>query len=474
MRVGRLPPGPPVETMAKRLHLAMLASFATLVAILPLRGDPRVAPVTHPEWARLLLRALEVPDAVRATRRASHAFAALSWKSSLAFRGDDFSASEHVRVAGEGEVVAEPPSGEVTYPLSIVRPGDYRLRVRAAGDPGTPFTAEIRPYGESEAAATFEVVAASAPAWLEAGALHLDPGSYTASLVLPPGTKVEHVEVAPPCVNAVEPRGGWRPTAIVDRNDLAVTALQAVDGESDLPPAASPIDVPASAFRSEEPRMLAVSSGVAAESLQGAKDGTRAWAMFELPEAGLYTLSVFGLKGSGMRFLADHCMKAVLCPSPQETHPAWWVVTTTAMTAGPHAIAVNLGPGSTVERIRLERKKASDEDYVATLRRLGFEAGEAGSVSRARAVDAMEWVRGRRRQSARTGCGDVIPRADVNATIATQGTATPGGCGTTFTGGTDPGGGGGTPPGPNPPIPLPSPGPSQPPGSAVTIAADGR
>lgn len=465
--------------MAKRLHLAVLASVGTLAAILPLRGDPRVSPVTHPEWARLLLRALDVPDAVRATPRASHAFAALSWKSSLAFEGDDFSASEHVRVGDQGHVVAEAPSGEVTYPLSIVRPGDYRLRVLAAGDPSTPFTAEIRSYGKSEAAATFDVAAASVPGWLEAGTAHLDPGSYTASLVLPPGTRIDHVEVAPPCVNAVEPRGGWRPTAIVDATDLAVTALQAVDGESDLPPAASPIEIPAGSFQTEDPRLIAVGAGEPFVSLQGGKDGLRAWAIFDLPEDGLYTLSVFGRKGEGMRFLADHCLKAVLCPSPQETHPGWWVVTTADMTSGRHAIAVNLGPGSSVERLRLERKKASDEDYVATLRRLGFDAGPPGKVTRAKAVDAMEWVRGRRRQSARVGCGDIVPRADVDTQMASQGTGSvtpPGGGGTTPPGGGGtPGTGGGTPPGPNPPIPLPSPGPSQPPGSAVTIASgDGR
>jgi hypothetical protein len=464
--------------MAKRLHLAILASVGTLAAILPLRGDPRIAPVTHPEWARLLLRALDVPDAVRATPRASHAFAALSWKSSLDFRGDDYTAGERVRVGAGGQVVAEAPSGEVTYPLSIVRPGDYRLRVLAAG--GAPFTAEIRPYGKSEAAATFDVAALPAPGWLDAGVTHLDPGAYTASLLLPPGTSVEHVEVAPPCVNAVEPRGGWRPTAIVERSDLAVTALQAVDGESELPPAASPVDVPASAFQSEDPQLLEVSAGRTFASLQGGQDGTRAWALVELPEDGLYTLSVFGRKGAGMRFLADQCLKAILCPSPRETEAAWWVVTTTRMTAGRHAVAVNLGAGATVERIRLERKKAADEDYVATLRRLGFDTGEPGHVSRAKAVDAMEWIRGRRRQSERAGCGDVIPRLDIDTRMAAQGAgATPPGGGTPLSGGGGGtpgggGGGGGTPPGQNPPLPLPSPGPSQPPGSAVTIASSGR
>jgi hypothetical protein len=462
--------------MAKRLHLAVFAFVGTLAAILPLRGDPRVTPVTHPEWARLLLRALEVPDAIRATPRASHAFAALSWKTSLAFRGDDYSAAEHVQPAGEGRVVADAPGGEVTYPLSIVRPGDYRLRVLAAGNPEAALTAEIRPFGQREATATFEVVPGPQAVWLEAGATHLDTGAYTASLVLPPGTRVEHLEVAPPCVSAVEPRGGWRPTAIVNATDLAVTTLQAVDGESELPPAASPIEVGASAFRSEEPRLLEIAGGQAFEALRGGKEGLRAWALFDLPEDGLYTLSVFGLKGSGQRRLADHCLKAVLCPSPQESHADWWVVTTADMTAGRHAIGVNLGPGASVERIRLERKKASDEDYVATLRRLGFDVGAAGNVTRAKAVDAMEWVRGRRRQSARVACGDVIPRDEVDTTVASQsaGTTTPptsGGGTTTPPGGVDPPGGAGPgrPPGPNPPLPLPA--PSQPPGSEVTITS---
>ena len=462
--------------MAKRLHLAIFASVGTLAAILPLRGDPRVSPVTHPEWARLLLRALDVPEAVRATPRASHAFAALSWKSSLAFRGDDFSSSDHVRVGEAGRVEAEAPSGEVTYPLSIVRPGDYRLRIRAAGNPTTPLTAEIRPFGKREAAATFDVVAAVVPGWLEAGATHLDPGAYTASFVLPAGTQVEHVEVAPPCVSAVEPRGGWRSTAIVDATDLAVTALQAVDGESELPPAASPIEVPAGAFQSEEPQLLGVAAGEPVASLHGGQDGARAWAILDLPEDGLYTLSVFGLKGEGQRWLADQCLKAILCPSPRETGAEWWVVTTTEMTAGRHALAVNLGAGATVERIRLERKKAADADYVATLRRLGFDAGPPGNVARAKAVDAMEWIASRRRQSARVGCGDVIPRSDVDTQVASQ---TPGPSRLRAVAAARPAAVAavsavaGTPPAGTLPIPLPSPVPSQQPGSAVTFASGG-
>ena len=199
----------------------------------------------------------------------------------------------------------------------------------------------------------------------------------------------------------------------------------------------------------------------------------RAWTMFDVPEPGLYTLSVFGMKGAGVRFLTDHCLKAILCPSPQEQGPEWWVVNTALLTSGRHALAVNLGAGSTVERIRLERKKDGDADYVATLRRLGFDVGPEGRVSRPKAIAAMEWIGGRRRQSARVACGDVVPVTDVQTQVASQtpGTSGPG------VGTTPPGGGGidppGTNPGGNPSVPLPSPVPSQEPGSPVTFASGG-
>jgi hypothetical protein len=51
--------------------------------------------------------------------------------------------------------------------------------------------------------------------WIDAGATHLDPGAYTASVLLPRGTTLEHVEVAPPCVMPIEPPGGWKAPAVL-------------------------------------------------------------------------------------------------------------------------------------------------------------------------------------------------------------------------------------------------------------------
>ncbi len=46
--------------------------------------------------------------------------------------------------------------------------------------------------------------------WVDAGSLHLDPGAYEATVLLPEGSQLEFVELAPPCLHPIEPRGGWK------------------------------------------------------------------------------------------------------------------------------------------------------------------------------------------------------------------------------------------------------------------------
>ena len=123
-----------------------------------------------------------------------------------------------------------------------------------------------------------------------------------------------------------------------------------------------------------------------------------------LPEPGLYTLSVFGSAGAGQRWVADGCRKSVLCPSSSGS--AWRVVMSQPMSAGRHTLAVTLGDGAVVERARIERKKDSPADYLATLRRVGFDPGPDGPVSRDKAVAAMGFVHDRHRERAAQLCGD--------------------------------------------------------------------
>ncbi|PYQ02106.1 MAG: hypothetical protein DMF82_17085 [Acidobacteria bacterium] len=388
--------------MSNWLKALGLAAVVTVVAVMvPLYGDPRSSSVEHGEWARLLLRALDMERAATPDTPDARVFATLSWKNSLAFRADDYLRGEGVDVVGAGtarKVVATAQPGEVAYPLAVVRGGDYRLRARMAGNPATPASAEITALGRTGAPATFTLVASSLTGWVEAGPAHLDPGAYTASIQLPEGTSLDQVEVAPPCTEAIEPIGGWRARAVTQADDLAVTVVKAIDQESELPPAASPIEVSASSLKTTGGAAASLAllgaSGGDGLWLRAGPRGLQATVFLELSEAGLYSVSVLGEAGGGQSWKADACRKAVWCgstavPPAPATAAAWHPLMTAAFGAGRHFFSVTLSPGASVQRLRAERKKDGAADYVATLRRLGFDVGPAGPVSRARAADAM-------------------------------------------------------------------------------------
>lgn len=407
--------------MSKSKLFGVLA-VVTAAALVPLYGDPRNAPVTHPEWARMLMRALDLETAVERSATASQVFAILSWKSSLAYPAPRYASADGVQVGGEADerfvTAAQTGVGEVVYPLAVARGGDYRLRARIEGDPSRPASAEIVRVGETDPTGAFTLVPATARGWVDAGSTHLDPGAYSATFLLPPGTSLYSVEVAPPCVAPVEPLGGWGPTERLDTEDVAVTAVKALDKESELPPAATPVEVSASEFQIEP---LADGTRVATAqpgegriwSIAATTRGLRTTVFLEVPESGLYTISMLGKRGAGTAWLTDSCRKTVVCGNGQPEAAAWHVVTSAPLSQGRHTLSVVLSPGAEVRAVRAERKKQSGADYVSTLARLGFDVGPAGPMPRARAVDAMRWLEG---QTAvllgNNTCGDVAFTTD--------------------------------------------------------------
>ncbi|HEY5908230.1 MAG TPA: hypothetical protein VIZ31_09305, partial [Vicinamibacteria bacterium] len=101
-----------------RLRLLVVTGFAS-ASLLPLYGDPRPSPVTHADWARMVLRGLDLLDTTPLSEQASRIFATLSWKNSLAYRADRFTESAGVKVEGAGDsrrVEASAEVGEVAYP----------------------------------------------------------------------------------------------------------------------------------------------------------------------------------------------------------------------------------------------------------------------------------------------------------------------------------------------------------------------
>ncbi len=413
--------------MLSRVKTGLVLAVVAAAAFAPLFGDPRATPVTHPLWARMLLRALDMGDAVRVSSQASQVFATLSWKDSLTFSAEAFSRSDGVAVreqAGRKEVTVSSGVGEVVYPLAVVQGGDYRLRFRMSGPPATPGAAEISPFRGS-AVKSFAFTPTSAMSWVSGGAAHLDPGAYSAAVMLPSGSTLERVEVAPPCVSPIEPAGGWKPETITSVDDVALTALRAMNLESELPPADTPIEISSSEMAPEDPG--AMNTGTSEQGLEGmwlraGPRGLRAIVNVDIPEPGLYTLSAFMVPGSGQSWVADGCRKEIVCPSTKGA--SWRAIMTQSFSAGRHSLAAILLDGASVERLRLERKKESAADYAGTLRRLGYDPGPAGAVTREKALEGMRFVERRRTERVSSYCGDVrlpdqaLPPAELVATTA--------------------------------------------------------
>ena len=391
----------------------VLATVVGAAALVPLFGDPRSTAVTHPLWARMLLRSLDMADAVRASTLASQVFATLAWRDSLSYPAERYLRAEGVAVRQEGGQTVLAAAGgpaEVAYALAIAQPGDYQLRARLAGPPGTRATAEVVPMAGGRAIRAFTLLPGAESAWVFAGSTHLDPGAYAAEFLLPPGCTLGHVEIAPPCVNPIQPPGGWKPAAVTTTEDLAVTALKAMDVEHELPPLASPIEITGDQFQVEAPATAvgerAGAAGLDAMTLRAGRGGLRAIVSVDLPEAGLYSVSAFLVPGAGQRWLMDGCRKAVVCPGEGA---GWRPVMSQAFAAGRHTLILTLGDGAEVARVRFEPKKGAPADYLATLRRLGFDPGPDGPVSRGRALDASRFVSDQRRSLVAALCGDQVP-----------------------------------------------------------------
>ncbi len=440
----------------KRLeNLPLAVAAIASLSLLPLYGDPRPSPVTHPDWARMVLRGLDLLDTTPLSAQASQVFATLSWKNSLTYRADRYMTAEGVRVEGADDlrhVLASAEVGQVAYPIAVARGGDYRVRLLLSGDPALPAETEIRALGQDKPEKVFTVPGHPTPAWADAGTVHLDPGAYSATVLLPKGATLEYVELAPPCLNPIEPIGGWKATAVATTADVAVTVLKALDLEHELPPSDTAIEMDAEDIKAEgtmaQDATYGPVAGLAGVWLKAGPKGTDASVFLDLPESGLYAVSVFGSAGGGLRFTADACRKSVICPEPPSAGgPRWRQVFSGEFAAGRHFLTVSMGQGAAIQRIRVERKKDTDAAYIATVRRLGLDLGAVGAVTREKAALAMRFLKSRRGLDPLSLCQDILEREPTLVATAGAGQpVTPPGAGPA-----GPGPGPGT--GPNPPPP---------------------
>jgi hypothetical protein len=442
--------------------LSVLAGIA-VVALLPLYGDIRPQDaVSHPEWARMMLRGLDLLQDTRGINdTAKQAFATLSGRESRAWSAPQYVRAERVERTGGagGRIRPAGGIGEAVYAFGVAQGGDYRLRLHMQAP--APAEAEFTEAGSDELLHSFSVEATPSIGWVDAGSLHLDPGAYEATVLLPAGSELEFVELAPPCTHPIEPRGGWKAASLASTEDVAVTVLQGLDLEDELPPAAPPLEYRGSDLQLEDGSPEASTEG----AFRGGVHGARVVLVVDIPETGLYSLSVFGTAPGGQRWLADGCRTCLVCPNVDPA-PRWRNVLSGVFPKGRHYFSASLGPDTVVERVRVEQKKDSPADYLATLERLGLELGDAGPVTRERAEEARRFLEQRRSQRERELCGDILRPGTLVAQLTAAGAGADAGgptAGPASGGGA--GGGGDLPP---PPIIPPLP-----PATPVSIASAG-
>lgn len=412
----------------KNLGGISLAAAAAVAAILvPLYGDPRQGTLTHPQWARMLLGALELDSALPADADPSLAFQMLSWRTTFRMSPDrPFRQVAVEFLAGPPRAArATSPGAELAYRFAVARTGEYRVRLQLGGATGDvqapPVAIEITPDGETKP--TKSLSFAPTPL-VESPGIHLSPGVYTLVVGLPVGPSLEALEIVPPCLNSIEPKGGWQRTAITQTGDVAVTLLQASDLESELPPAATAVEVASISFRPTTGQMLRASTkgSLDGEWLRGEVGGLNAIAHVTLDEPGLYTVYGYGLAGGGQSWLVDACLKSVVCPTAERPEsPGWRPLMTAYFSSGLHSFSLTLANEAALQRLKIERKKDAVLDYLGTLRRLGVDLGAPRPVTRGQAADALKFLAEKRRLSV-SKCDDVLlPSGALVAGLAMPG-----------------------------------------------------
>ena len=171
--------------------------------------------------------------------------------------------------------------------------------------------------------------------------MYLDPGAYETTVLLPEGGSLQYVEVAPPCVEPIEPRGGWKPMAVATTRDVAVTVLQALDLESELPPAGEPIEFRGTDLRLDDGAQAVEAAAGSTAFVPGRAARACCWSPTSRRPASTRCRRSAS-RPAGQRWLADGCRTCIVCPSTDPT-AQWQTILSGQLQQGRHVFAATLG-----------------------------------------------------------------------------------------------------------------------------------
>ena len=384
--------------------------------------------VTHAEWGVYMAQALRLDWNLPPNPKSEHYLARLDWTYSIEFEASQMLEGSTARAGEDGAIEAVPGvPAEALYEIATLRPGDYTFRVKMGGG------GAILKVSDHE----YELFQPEPlPRWMDLDRVPLDSGALPMSLMLIDGARVETLGVTPPCMLPVEPSGGWQPLATLTYGNLAETLARALDLEKKLPEMGDSLRIRGEEFRrtlvypyeeDAEPVDVSVTSALGDDDLFWLSAGPNivsAVARFEVPEKGIYSIEARYFSSRPLRWNIDRCLRVVTCPLVPNQSGANRRSLALELDAGEHEIEVTLPPGAKLDRIEVQRRDNSSEEYLRVASDQGFKLGDAdGPVRRRDAVRAARRLADRFDTLSGTQCRDALIAMETVARARARGSS---------------------------------------------------
>lgn len=213
---------------------------------------------------------------------------------------------------------------------------------------------------------------------VEAGEVELTAGPQEVIVTLPPGGAIDYLELKAPNLPAIGPASGWQPDTPLSWEVLAVTAIQALRLQAQLPATERTIAIEAETVaqtggaRVVEDVHLGQPSG--GRWLRTAAQPIRIEIPFTIADGGFYDVEM-AVMGNPVELLVNHQLSRSV-----EGKPYLDTVTLPALffPSGANLLEVTLPPGGGLDRVAL---KARQSDLPALAKVLDLAMSGAAPVS---------------------------------------------------------------------------------------------
>jgi hypothetical protein len=360
--------------------------------------------VTQAEWAVYMVRALRLDWNLPADPKSHDYIARLNWQADIdvSATGVEAGSSPSLRV-DSGFVQATAPGAEAIYRVSTIRTGDYGFRLKMAGG-GAVVKIGDAVFDAYQPDESFQ--------WVDLNWIGLDPGDHTVSVLLDEGTRAETLGVVPPCLVSVEPRDGWQPLAPLTFGDLAVTVARALELEYELEGIGPEMTIKGEEFNVLMEIPVANESEASEEPFWLSSGGSlvTARARFMAERSGLYVMQARYFSPSELRWSVDGCLRAITCPVEVSNAGLLWTnVVAVELEAGEHDLDIMLPPNASLDRVTIQQKNESIEEYLGVVSQEGFNMQAANElVSRRRAIGSALQLRNLFERWKNSRCEDTL------------------------------------------------------------------